>query len=41
MWTKVDSNKGIFRYFGRNVLDVSRYDNDDLPLVDMYKNLPP
>ena len=41
MRMKVDSNKGIYTYFGRNVLDCCRYDHDDLPMVDPSMNLPP
>ena len=41
MGMKVDRNKGIYPYFGRNVLDGYRDDHDDLPLVDPSMKLPP
>ena len=41
MRMKVDSNKGICPYFGRNFLDEYGYDHDELPLVDPSMNLPP
>ena len=40
MRMKVDRNKGIYPYFGRNVLDGCRDDHDDMPLVDPSMNLP-
>ena len=39
--TKVDSNKGIYLEFGRNVLDGCRYHHCYLPLVDTSMNLLP
>ena len=41
MIMKVNSNKGIWLEFIRNVLDGCRYDHDELPLVYPDKNLPP
>ena len=41
MRMKFDRNKGICPDFGRNVLDVFRYDHDDLPLFDLSTNLLP
>ena len=40
MRMKVDRNKGICTYFYRPVLDVSRYDHDDMPLGNPDMNLP-
>ena len=39
--TKIDNNKGIFPYFGRNFWDDCGHDHDELPLVDLAMHLPP
>ena len=41
MRMKVNSNKGICPDFSRNVLDVCRYDHDELQLVYLSMKLPP
>ena len=41
MRMKVNSNKGIYPDFSRNILDGCRDDHDDLPLVYPSMNLPP
>ena len=41
MRMNIDRNKGIFPYFGRNVLDDCIDDYDELPMVDLGTNIPP
>ena len=41
MKTKVYINKVICPDFGRNDLDICRYNNDEFPLVNPFTNLPP